>query len=67
MPEYLIPFKMKPYYMSLRAKMYTHFYFRTMSYLFFLSLVHLEGTLKLFDEFLSNFIIIFIKINIAGF
>jgi len=36
--EYLIPFKMKSYYMSLKAKI----------------LIHLMGTLKLFDEFLNE-------------
>lgn len=36
--EYMIPFKMKSYYMNLKAKI----------------LVHLMGTLKLFYEFLNE-------------
>lgn len=36
--EYLIPFRMKGYYMNLKAKI----------------LLHLIGTLKLFDEFLNE-------------
>jgi hypothetical protein len=36
--EYLVPFKMKSYYMNLKAKI----------------LVHLMGTLKLFYEFLNE-------------
>ncbi|KAL3116773.1 hypothetical protein niasHT_004274 [Heterodera trifolii] len=36
--EYLVPFRMKPYYLNLKAKI----------------LVHLMGTLKLFNEFLNE-------------